>query len=203
MINKYLYSNGLNIYFDGNNTKVIYYLKTLFRNKKIYFNIVDHPKDADVIITGDEGKYKKNTLNINEIVFEPSLDFRKIVQKIFREGPIFLGVDPGERTGVALYYGKKLILNEVISSWENAIYFIVGILKEFEYNRKIVKIGCGNLRNADELKKILQARFDNIEIYFIDEKRTTKNVKLKGKQNKEKDKISALKILQREGRKVI
>ncbi len=203
MINKYLYSNGLNIYFDGNNTKVIYYLKTLFRNKKIYFNIVDHPKDADVIITSDEDKYKKNALNINEIVFEPSLDFRKIVQKMFREEPIFLGVDPGERTGVALYYGKKLILNEVISSWENAIYFIVGILKEFEYNRKIVKIGCGNLRSADELKKILQARFDNIEIYFIDEKRTTKNVKLKGKQSKEKDKVSALKILQRDGRKVI
>ncbi|MEM5784319.1 MAG: hypothetical protein QXF15_01100, partial [Candidatus Aenigmatarchaeota archaeon] len=62
---------------------------------------------------------------------------------------------------------------------------------------------CGNLKSADELKKILQARFDKIEIYFIDEKKTTKNIKLKGKQGKEKDKISALKILQREGRKVI
>lgn len=203
MINKYLHLNGFNIYFDDNNTRVIYYLKTLFRNKKIYFNIVDHPKDADIIITNEESKFKKNTLSTNEIVFEPNLDFKKIIQKLFRKEPILLGIDPGERTGIALYYGKKLILNEVISPWENAIYFIVGILKEFECNKKIVKIGCGNLRSATELKKILQTRFDNIEIYFIDEKKTTKNVKLKGKQNKEKDKISALKILQREGRKVI
>ncbi|MEM2180207.1 MAG: hypothetical protein QXE05_01525 [Nitrososphaeria archaeon] len=204
MINKYLYPSGLNIYFDDNsNTRVIYYLKALFKNKNIYFNLVDHPKDADIIITDDENKYKKDILNVNEITFEPNLDFKKIVQKLFKKETIFLGVDPGERTGVALYYGKKLILNEVISPWENAIYFIVGILKEFEDNRKIVKIGCGNLKSADELKKILQARFDKIEIYFIDEKKTTKNVKLKGKQGKEKDKISALKILQREGRKVI
>lgn len=203
MINKYLYTIGFNLYFDNNNTRVTYYLKNLFKNKKIYFNLVDCPKDADIIITNNERKYKGRILNENEITFEPNLDFKKIVKKLFKNDPIFLGIDPGERTGIALYYGKKLILNEVVSPWENAIYFIVETLKEFEYNRKIVKIGCGNLRSAEELKKILWTRFDNIEIYFIDEKRTTKNAKLKGNQGKEKDKISALKILQKEGRRVI
>jgi len=203
MINKYLSAVGLNLYFGNNNTRVIYYLKTLFKSKKIYFNIVESEKDADIIITNNRIKSEENSLYEGEITFEPDIDFRRIVQRLSKRDNIFLGIDPGERTGVALYYGKKLILNEVIPSWENAIFFIVDILKEFEYNRKIVKIGCGNLRNAEELKRILQTRFGNIEIYFIDERRTTRNARLKRNQGKEKDKISALKILQREGRRVV
>lgn len=203
MINKYLSAVGLNLYFGNNNTRVIYYLKTLFKSKKIYFNIVESEKDADIIITNNRIKSEENSLYEGEITFEPDIDFRRIVQRLSKRDNIFLGIDPGERTGVALYYGKKLILNEVIPSWENAIFFIVDILKEFEYNRKIVKIGCGNLRNAEELKRILQTRFGNIEIYFIDERKTTRNARLKRNQGKEKDKISALKILQREGRRVV
>lgn len=203
MINKYLFTVGINLYFDSSNIRVIYYLKTLLKNKKIYFNIVGCAEDADIIVTSkNDGVYKNRTLNEKEITFEPNIDFKKIIQKLFREKNLLLGVDPGDKTGIALCYGEKLILNEVISPWENAIYFIIDILKEFDCNKKIVKIGYGNSHNADKLKRILKTRFDNVEIYLIDEKSTTKNAKLRKNQGKEKDRISALKILHRAGRKI-
>jgi len=203
MINKYLSTVGINLYFDSSNIRVTYYLKTLFKNKKIYFNIVGCAEDADIIVTSKNDEvYKNRTLNEKEITFEPNIDFKKIIQKLFREKNLFLGVDPGDKTGIALCYGEKLILNEVISPWENAIYFIIDILKEFDCNKKIVKIGYGNSHNADKLKRILKTRFDNVEIYLIDEKSTTKNAKLRKNQGKEKDRISALKILQRAGRRI-
>jgi RNase H-fold protein (predicted Holliday junction resolvase) len=203
MINKYLSTIGINLYFESNNVRVIYYLKTLFKNKKIYFNIVGRAEDADIIISSnDDEVYNVRTLNEKEITFEPNVDFKKIIQKLFRERSLRLGIDPGDRTGIAVCYGEKLILNEVISPWENAVYFIIDILKEFNCNKKIVKIGCGSSDNVNKLKEILKTRFDDIEIYLIDEKSTTKNAKLRKNQGKEKDRISALKILQRAGRRI-
>ena len=183
----------IKIYFDTVDSRVMYYILGILRKRNIRFIVVDkdNSKDADIIVSDSE-KNGKMILETREITYDSIIDFKKIALKLFggRKEGLCIGVDPGKRTGVAVYYGKKLILNEVISPWEDAILYIVKILKEIGFDRKVVKIGQGNPQAAEELRKVLQRRFSNLEAYFIDEQRTTKTAKTKANQGKEKDKIS-------------
>jgi hypothetical protein len=204
-INKVL-APCIKIHFDTVDSRIMYYILGILRKKNIRFIVVDKDnlKDADIIVS-DSRMFGEIALETQEITYNSMVDFKKIAQKLFggRKDGLCIGVDPGKRTGVAVYYGNKLILNEAISPWEDAILYIVEILKEIGFNRKVVKIGQGNLQVAEELRKVLQDRFSNLEVYFIDEKRTTKTAKTKVNQGKEKDKISAITIAHKNGRRVV
>jgi len=204
-INKVLESH-IKIYFDTVDSRIMYYILGIFKMRSIHFIVVDKDnlRDADIIIS-DNKEIREMVLETQEITYDPIVDFNKIALKIFggRKEELCIGVDPGKRTGVAVYYGKKLILNEVISPWEDAIFYIVKILKEIGFDRKVVKIGLGNPQAAEELRKVLQYRFNKLEVYFIDEKRTTKTAKTKANQGKEKDKISASAIAHKNGKRVV
>jgi len=204
-INKSLAPN-IRIYFDTVDTRLIYYIMEILKNKNLRFTILDKEglKDIDVTIT-DKEKYGKAVLQVKEITYNPASDFVKIASKMFGEkkDSLCIGIDPGKRTGIAAFFGTKLVLNEVISPWEDAVLYIVEVLKEIGFNRKLVKIGAGNLNAAEELKKVLQLRFDNLEIYFVNEQRTTKTAKKKGNRGREKDKISAVEIARKNGKRVV
>lgn len=203
-INKSLATN-IRIYFDTVDSRAIYYVENLLKNKKFHFVVLDREnrKDADIIIT-DGGRDEENVLRVNELTYAPTSDFGKITSRLFkaRKEELLIGVDLGKRTGVAAYFGNRLIANEVISPWEDAVLFIVEILK-MGFNRKVLKIGRGDRDAAEELKRVLQSRFGDLEIYFIDERRTTKTAKKKGNQGKEKDKISAIEIAHKNGERVV
>jgi hypothetical protein len=204
-INKVL-APYIKICFDTVNAKIVYYILGILRNKNIRFITVDKDnlKDADIIVS-DRRRGGETVLEAQEITYDPIDDFKKIALKLFggRKEKLCIGVDPGKRTGIAVFYGKKLILNEVVSPWEDAILYVVEILKEIGFDSKVVKIGQGNPQAAEELRKVLQYRFSNLEVYFINEQRTTKTAKSKANQGKEKDKISAVAIVHKNGKRVV
>ncbi len=204
-INKVL-APYINIHFDTTNARIIYYILGIIKKKNIRFSVVDKDNlnDADMIIS-DSGRADGTVLETKEITYDPIVDFKKITLKLFggRKEGLCIGVDPGKRTGVAVFYGKKMILNEVVSPWEDAILYVVEILKEIGFGKKVVKIGQGNPQAAEELRKVLQYRFNNLEVYFIDEQRTTKTAKAKANQGKERDKISAVTIVHKNGKRVV
>jgi len=160
--------------------------------------------DADLIIS-DKFNTEEKVIQTKTITYDPITDFVMIITKVFggEKDCLFLGVDPGKRTGVAVYLGKRLILNEVISPWEDAVLYIVKILSKIECSKKIVKIGSGNLKVAEELKRVLKTRFEDLDIYFVNEQRTTISAKKKKNQGREKDKISAISIVHKNGEKVV
>ncbi|MGQ9781687.1 MAG: hypothetical protein ACUVQ8_05475 [Nitrososphaeria archaeon] len=203
-INKSLATN-VRIYFDTVDSKAIYYILDILRNKRFHFTILDEgsQKDADIIFT-DKKKCEGNVLRINELTYTSTSDFERIASKLFRttKESLLVGVDPGKRMGIAAYFGNRLIVNDVIFPWEDAVLFIVEILK-MGFNRKVLKIGQGDRKTAEELKKVVQSRFNDIEIYLVDERRTTKTAKKKGNQGKEKDKISAVEIAHKNGKRVV
>jgi len=196
----------IRIIFDTADSRIMYYILGIFKVRDLRFITVDKDNlnDADIIIS-DNKKIGEKVLGTQEITYDPIVDFNKIALKLFggRKESLCIGVDPGKRTGVAVYYGKKLILNEVISPWEDAIFYIVEILKEIGFDRKVVKIGLGNPQAAEELRKVLQHRFRSLEVYFVDERRTTKTAKTKANQGKEKDKISAIVIAHKSGKRIV
>ncbi|MGC8870714.1 MAG: hypothetical protein ACP5PT_06465, partial [Brevinematia bacterium] len=199
-------SPNIKIYFDTVEYRTIYYILNVLRSRNVSYVILKEKSvtDADVIIS-DNFNTEDKVIQTKTITYDPITDFVMIITKIFggEKDCLFLGVDPGKRTGVAVYLGKRLILNEVISPWEDAVLYIVKILSKIECSKKIVKIGSGNLKVAEELKRVLKTRFEDLDIYFVNEQRTTISAKKKKNQGREKDKISAISIVHKNGEKVV
>jgi len=199
-------SPNIKIYFDTVEYRVIYYILNVLRSRNVSYMILKEKSvtDADLIIS-DKFNTEEKVIQTKTITYDPITDFVMIITKVFggEKDCLFLGVDPGKRTGVAVYLGKRLILNEVISPWEDAVLYIVKILSKIECSKKIVKIGSGNLKVAEELKRVLKTRFEDLDIYFVNEQRTTISAKKKKNQGREKDKISAISIVHKNGEKVV
>lgn len=110
-----------------------------------------------------------------------------------------LGIDPGYRTGLSVFYFGKEIERSIFTSIEALVMHVAKILAELRADRKIVKIGNGNMNLAKEITYLLNLRFcSDFELEFVDERKTslkTKNYNQRGKR----DMMSAKYITQREG----
>lgn len=112
---------------------------------------------------------------------------------------LMLGIDPGYRTGLSVFYFGKEIERSIFTSIEALVMHVAKILAELRADRKIVKIGNGNMNLAKEITYLLNLRFcSDFELEFVDERKTslkTKNYNQRGKR----DMMSAKYITQREG----
>ena len=125
-----------------------------------------------------------------------------MIQKLQRgldKNELMLGIDPGYRTGLSVFYFGKEIERSIFTSIEALVMHVAKILAELRADRKIVKIGNGNMNLAKEITYLLNLRFcSDFELEFVDERKTslkTKNHNQRGKR----DMMSAKYISQREG----
>ena len=59
---------------------------------------------------------------------------------------LVLGIDPGSRTGLSVFYYGKEIESSIFNSVESLVMHIAKILAELRADRKIIKIGNGNMK---------------------------------------------------------
>ena len=130
-----------------------------------------------------------------------------ILQKLnmyFEEEKLILGVDPGNRIGLSVYYYNREIESSFYSSIDNLVSHMITILAQLRAKKKIIKIGNGNMTLARNIANQLHLKFcSSFELEFVDEKRTSRKIKHFNQRGK-RDKLSARFITQREGyRKMI
>jgi len=112
---------------------------------------------------------------------------------------LVLGIDPGSRTGLSVFYYGKEIERSIFNSVESLVMHIAKILAELRADRKIIKIGNGNMNLAKEIKELLNLRFcSDFELEFVDERKTSLKIKNYNQRGK-RDMMSAKYISQREG----
>jgi hypothetical protein len=125
-----------------------------------------------------------------------------IIQKLggdLGKNDLLLGIDPGLRTGLSVFYFGKEIERSIFTSIEDLVVHIAKILAELKAERKIVKIGDGNMKLAKEIITLLNLKFcSDFELEFVDERRTSLKVKNYNQRGK-RDMMSAKYISQREG----
>ena len=98
---------------------------------------------------------------------------------------LILGVDPGQRIGLSVFYYGKEIGSSFHSSVEELVFHIIQVLGGLRAKRKIVKIGNGDMK----ITTMLNLNFcSSFELEFVDEQKTT----LKIKNFKEKNGICFL-----------
>jgi hypothetical protein len=117
----------------------------------------------------------------------------------FEEEDLILGIDPGQRIGLSIFYYGKEIESSFHSSVEELVFHIIRVLGGLRAKRKIVKIGNGNMKIAKQIVTVLNLNFcSSFELEFVDEQKTSLKIKNFNQRGK-RDMLSAKYISQREG----
>jgi len=138
----------------------------------------------------------------DEFDYDPTIVRGKIVEKLesgIHHGSLVIGIDPGNRIGLSVFYYEKEIESSIYTSVDDLISHIVKILVGLNAKRKVVKVGNGNMKIAIQITNLLNLRFcSHFELEFVDERKTSLRVRNYNKRG-ERDKVSARYITQREG----
>lgn len=133
---------------------------------------------------------------------DPTIIKGLIIQKFesgMHENSLVIGLDPGNRIGLSVFYYQKEIESSTYTSLDELISHVVKILAGLKADRKIVKIGNGNMKVARQITNLLNLKFcSHFELEFVDEHKTSLRTKKYNKRG-ERDKMSARYISQREG----
>lgn len=156
--------------------------------------------DCDLILTtADEaGVFGPKALALENLDEDPGIFKGQVVSRLTGIGDIILvGVDPGKRTGLAVFYGQtKLAFNTFDSA--GAVCSRVGAFaRGIPSSRMLVRVGNGNRAMATRLVDGLRKEVPEATIETVDESGTsTGSSKMKGVQ---RDQVAAAKIAFRKG----
>ncbi len=138
----------------------------------------------------------------DEFNYHPTIIRAKIVEKLqsgINDNSLIIGIDPGNRIGLSIFYHEKEIESSIYTSVDDLVSHIVKIMVGISAPRKIVKVGNGNMKIALHIANSLNLRFcSHFELEFVDERKTSLKIKNYNKRGA-RDKISARYITQREG----
>lgn len=138
----------------------------------------------------------------NEFNYDPTIIKAKIIAKLqsgINDSSLIIGIDPGRRIGISVSYYEKEIESSFYTSVDSLVSHIVKVLVEINAQRKIVKVGNGNMQIAKNITNLLNLRFcSHFELEFVDEQNTSLKIRNYNKRG-ERDKMSARYISQREG----
>lgn len=157
-----------------------------------------------VLTTKKESPKQSEKLLFYEDIFEHHFTVIRglMMQKLnldFEEDLLILGVDPGERIGLSVFYYGKEIESSFHLSVEKLVFHMIQILGGLRAKRKIVKIGNGNMAIAKQIVTILNLKFcSSFELEFVDERNTSLKIKNFNQRGK-RDMLSAKYISQRDG----
>jgi hypothetical protein len=138
----------------------------------------------------------------DEFNYHPTIVKAKIVKKLqsgLNESSLVIGIDPGSRIGLSIFYYEKEIESSFYTSIDDLVSHIVKILAGINAQKKVVKVGNGTMRIARNIVNSLNLQFcSHFELEFVDEHKTSLKIRNYNKKG-ERDKISARCITQREG----
>ena len=157
-----------------------------------------------ILTTSKEApKLSQKTMLYEEIMDkDPAVIRGLMIQKLesgLEKNELILGIDPGQRIGLSVFYFGKEIERTIYTSVEQLVTHVVIILGQLRATKKIVKIGNGNMKLAKEITTLLNLRFcSDFELEFVDERGTSLKIKNHNQRGK-RDMMSARYITQREG----
>lgn len=152
-----------------------------------------------VLTTSEEARqFGDRALALEDLAENPGIFKGQVMSRLTGEGDVVLvGVDPGKRTGLAVFYGQtKLAFNTFVSV--AAVCSRVGeFARGIPSSRLLVRVGNGNRSMANRLVDGLRNEVPGATIELVDESGTsTASSKMKGVQ---RDQVAAAKIAFRKG----
>jgi len=160
-----------------------------------------------IIITSKEESSifkKKNIMVDSELNENPVIIKAKILRKLIKShtyDQLTIGIDPGNRIGISIFYLHDEIESVVLSTIELTLNFIIEILSEIKAKKKIVRIGDGNINMARSIAFLIKANFkDLVHVEIVNEHGTSSIQNNESNRRILKDKSSARLIAFRNGK---
>ena len=165
--------------------------------------ISDYDGDLVLMTSLEAPKDVKIQILYEDILdLEPTVIKGLILQKLGTEryaDELLIGIDPGKRMGLSIYYYGKEIENSFHTSMEDLISHLIRILAGLRAKKKIIKIGNGNMKLAKKIVNLLNLKFcSDFMLEFVDESKTSVKIKNYNQRGK-RDMLSAKYISRREG----
>ena len=136
----------------------------------------------------------------------PTIITGMIMQRVdipFGMENLVIGVDPGRRIGLSIFYRGREIESSSYSSIDGLASHLIEVINGLDAEKKIVRIGSGEMKTAREIAAILHLEFPSmLDLEFVDEDGTSPKIKHHNQRGK-RDQLSARYISQRQGRRSI
>ncbi len=140
----------------------------------------------------------------SELDEEPALIKAKILRSImgrYQDDQLIIGIDPGRRIGLAVFYLQKEIESKVVTSVKEAVDLVSVLLNGTTSRKKIIRIGYGDPAMARSIANMLHAGFGNqVVIELVDEHGTSLVRSVDSNRRGVRDRASARAIAMRHGR---
>ncbi len=142
-------------------------------------------------------------LSLEELSRDPYLGKEQIMDYLYTNGEesIIIGIDPGKRVGIAVYYRQKELMGAVLNSIDETIVKVVKLIENTHSKKKIVRIGNGEPEIAEKIANELSKRLKNTVIELVDERGTSSLSKITSGKKVGRDQRSAMIIALRQGKR--
>lgn len=115
-------------------------------------------------------------------------------------GTLLVGVDPGSRIGLAVYYNENELGSLTLNSVEALQRILANIMRVIPHSRAIIKVGNGAPRFSKLLLRVISERVPDATIETVDERGTsTSRLRARGLT---RDQEAANKIAFRRGKRI-
>lgn len=181
-----------------------------------YYTLVSRLRNAGVIFTsmlpeqvGEEcglvlttqaeaSLFGDRALALEQLDDDPGVVKGQILSRLAGgKGTLLVGIDPGVRMGVAVYYGEVRLAVRTLNSRERLFDMVADFVELVRHRKSTVKIGNGNPVLADSLAALLTRRLPGTEVEIVDE--TGTSIRSKHIKGLLKDEGAATRIAFRKG----
>ena len=152
-----------------------------------------------ILTTAEEAKrFGPRALALEELDENPGIFKGQVVSRLVGKGDVILvGVDPGKRTGLAVFYGQTKLAFSTFDSATAVCSRVGAFARGVPGSRLLVRVGNGNRSMASKLVDGLRREVPAATIEIVDESGTSAgSSKMKGVQ---RDQVAAAKIAFRKG----
>lgn len=142
----------------------------------------------------------ERALALEDLDENPGIFKGQVMSRLFGAQVILVGVDPGKRTGLAVFFGQVKLAFNTFDSAGAVVSRVAAFGRGIPTSRLLVRIGNGNRTMANRLVEGLRRAVPEATIEVVDESGTSAgSSKMKGVQ---RDQVAAAKIAFRKGQVV-
>jgi hypothetical protein len=152
-----------------------------------------------VLTTADEAeRFGEKAIPLEGLDENPGIFKGQVVAELAgKRGLVLVGIDPGKRTGLAVFYGQTRLAFNTFDAPSAVVSRVAAFAKKVPADKILVRVGDGNRPMATRLVDGIRRDVPTAMVEVVDESGTsTRSSKMKGIQ---RDQVAAAKIAFRKG----
>jgi len=138
--------------------------------------IVDSTKDLVITSRMEISAFGGSVVTIEDLNEDPLIMEGQLLSRLLDESRrnLLIGIDPGSRIGMAMFYGGRELGALTSNSVERSVESLVTLVKEVPHSSLSVKIGGGEPKSSLRLASLLRERLPpSASVEIVDESGTS------------------------------